>query len=571
MTKQKQPRGAKAPKSARGEVPTGPLTLRYTLSELTSTQHRAGLAGLVLMTRWLERAPGEKPGLCRLTQLDDAGLTLEVDRDGMVRLFDELYAATEEEKFEKKQRDGEPCIRTEERSEQSEKTGKTTTKTWYVYPQVVPRAPMLVDHEPGNGGENGLWVKLWRDMVWNILRGVPAQRGPFNKRAQKLPTTDAADMWKQLVDPTDPAVALPSTYYLGAQEHTAENVDFKDRARRQFLLHFWPYAAQVYVPRVLDPREGQEAFDGFAIAIPDVALLATYCDDFSRALRQRSADTLAYRPRGAVLDLAVEAALDVALRLRDAVAAGEGRSATSDLVLGYEVLHVDKDGNNVRLYSAARVSPDAALLVEYERMRGRLVDPLFRRQVLLNVVAGRAWFAGFDRLAEITPLKSRDQKGEKPAGFRRWQFCHDAVKMFQERRVLMEKRAEGPVGEKNLDVLVNEMIRNYVSRKAEARSGTSWAKAKESLAQKKAWEEQKERAASEAFLAVRSRTEADFVDYFVGTLCSKGQYLRDGRFETIAAALRRPAALRDVRTLTLLALSAECWMPTGNNEKKSEE
>lgn len=137
----------------------------------------------------------------------------------------------------------------------------------------------------------------------------------------------------------------------------------------------------------------------------------------------------------------------------------------------------------------------------------------------------------------------------------------------------MERSGEEPVGEKNLDVLVYDMVRNYVARKADAKSGTTWAKAKGNAAQEKGWNEQKQRAAGDAFLAVRSRTESDFVDYFVGTLCSKGQFLMGGRFATIASALRDPAKARDVRTLTLLALSAESWGAAGgnNNEKKTGE
>ena len=135
----------------------------------------------------------------------------------------------------------------------------------------------------------------------------------------------------------------------------------------------------------------------------------------------------------------------------------------------------------------------------------------------------------------------------------------------------MERAGEEPVGEKNLDVLVHDMVRAYVSRKAEGKSGTSWERAKDTPRLKAAWEEQKQRAANEAFLAVRSRTGADFVDYFVSTLCSKGQFLPKGRFATIAAALRDPAATADVRTLTLLALSAQGWVSTANADKKDGE
>jgi len=51
----------KAVKRSRTKKPaadaTSVLTLRYALAELTSAQHRAGLAGLVLMAQWLGRCP----------------------------------------------------------------------------------------------------------------------------------------------------------------------------------------------------------------------------------------------------------------------------------------------------------------------------------------------------------------------------------------------------------------------------------------------------------------------------------------------------------------------------------
>lgn len=119
----------------------------------------------------------------------------------------------------------------------------------------------------------------------------------------------------------------------------------------------------------------------------------------------------------------------------------------------------------------------------------------------------------------------------------------------------------------NLDVLVREMVRAYVLRRAESKSGASWDKAKENEGLRKQYNEQKSRVANDAFLAVRSRTGADFVDYFVGTLCSQGQYLPAAQYASIARALRHPDEVAHVRTLTLLALAAENWTPS---DKKKE-
>src|SRR5437016_8342458 len=72
------------------------LELDYQLAELPSSQHRAGLAGLVLMVRWLKRQGAHK-GICKITQLAAHGATLRINQEGLAALFDEVYAASKEE------------------------------------------------------------------------------------------------------------------------------------------------------------------------------------------------------------------------------------------------------------------------------------------------------------------------------------------------------------------------------------------------------------------------------------------------------------------------------------------
>jgi CRISPR-associated protein Cmx8 len=72
------------------------LELDYQLAELSSSQHRAGLAGLVLMVQWLKRQ-GAHPGICEVTRLDERGATLRINQDGLSALLtdDEVAAATD--------------------------------------------------------------------------------------------------------------------------------------------------------------------------------------------------------------------------------------------------------------------------------------------------------------------------------------------------------------------------------------------------------------------------------------------------------------------------------------------
>ena len=140
-----------AKKRKPASVSSGPLSIRYELAELPSSQHRAGLAGLVLATRYLAR--GDFNGTCRVEDVGPSGATFVVDATGMLELFDLVYAATTEETSAasvRKDRNKQPVapLRQEERSETDPKTGKTKQKTVYVYPVVVPKLAVALDVDP---------------------------------------------------------------------------------------------------------------------------------------------------------------------------------------------------------------------------------------------------------------------------------------------------------------------------------------------------------------------------------------------------------------------------------------
>ncbi len=581
----------KTPKPKRsGKKPAveGPVTVRWELADLPSAQHRAGLAGLVLMAQWLPRSTTPKRGVCEVVALDADGATLRFDEEGMGWLFDELYAASWEENVENqirknKQKQEVAPKRTDERVQVDPKTGKEKRKTVYVYDVVVPRGGVLVDAEP-NKDERGPWVRMWRNMVWTILRGKPATRAPFEARADKAraeapppvaeTSGDGADAFAQLAGDPAKSVDLPSTYYLGAMARTAENVGFRDRARQQFLLHFWPYAAQVYVPEVVDPKEGRKQQVGFALAIPEVSNLEVFCAVLPEVLRtSRKSDVWGFRPREALIDLALESALDLGERLRAAVSAREGGKDTSVAMTAVEVLHVDKQGNNVNVLSTARIAPTLELEGERRRIREGCVDPMYRRQRLLNLLAGREWWWGFDRLFETTPYKSKGEALRPGQGVGASTFCRDAREQFRRREETMKKTNDG--GERrdeDLELAVWDVVKGYVNRRAASRLREPYDglfdKAKADPGFGKKLQEEKQRVAMDAFLQVRGRQEDDFTQYFAETLCSVPQFMNEARYRTLHAGLRDEGAREKVRTLTLLALSAARWVP---GEKKSAE
>jgi CRISPR-associated protein Cmx8 len=546
------------------------LTLDYQLAELPSSQHRSGLAGLVVIIRWLEKQPEfkekvENGAICQLNRLDNKGATLELNQAGLEALFDEIYAASSEEQERsqllKNSRTKEVIqpLREEEKEETDPKTNKKKTKKAYIYPVVVPKGSFLSDpnYDNSSDGKNGLWIKLWRDMVWSILRGVPATRKPFEARAEGQYKEDAIEVWKQLSQREEFTVDLSSTYFLGAQANSAENTPFKDRARFQFLLHFWLFAAQIYVPEVID-NEGKRNFVGYALAIPDVAYLAWFCDELQDILQNRSIEKSGYRPRDCIVDLAVESALDMMKRLRNRLnqTIGEKIGITST-IFGIDVIHAEKQGNNIRLLSVTRLDPEESMLDRYAQIRESYWSPLFRKQRLLNLVNHSPWYTRFDSLLCTISYKQVTEDEY---------FKHDIREAFKTEEYIMTEQTAAT--ETNIEQLVFRLVKEYVRAKLRSKYGLEWkkeweisSKASEEQQETKnksgygTYSEKKEKIAKSAFLDVRSRTEKmDFINYFVSSLCSVPQHMKSEDFVSLTKALYDDTDR--IRTLTLLALCA---------------
>lgn len=541
------------------------LELNYQLAELPSSQHRAGLAGLVLMVDWLKHQP-KKQGICEIRGLDARGANLKINQEGLEDLFNEVYAASMEEQsrdapLKNKLKEIVPYLREEKRNVPDPKTGKAKEKTVYIYEGVIPRGAFLQGYDPS---ANGDWIKLWRNVIWTIFRGVPATRKPFKDRAEGKQPDDSTNAWRELTQPLDYAVDLPSTYFIGAQANNAENVPFKDRARFQFLLHFWPYAAQIYVPAVITNEGKSEISKSFALAIPDVADLELFCEQLPVVLRNRGTGLAGYRPRDSVVDLAVESALDTLRRLQARLTELEGQrsSNAADIVLSVDVVHLEKQGNNIRLWSSTRLDPEAGMIDEYARFRGSLWNPIFRRQRLLNLVNNKLnWYEGFDGLMSKLPYKQTIGDSY---------FRRDARESFSNEVRTMNQQTNGSVEETDAsdlslsedlseETLIYRVVSNYLRFKLDSKYKVSWKSVQGKPEEEGKYREMKAKLAREAFLAIRSRTGQDFIDYFVSTLCSVSQSMKEQRFVALTKALVEND--EKIRTLTMLALAAQTPIP----------
>lgn len=541
------------------KITEGNITLTYQLVELPSPQHRAGLAGLVLMVRelkqqaWFEKRDN---AVIEFTTINEYGLILTLNLEGLKALFDLTYQSFNEYRWtttkDKDKKYGDDEIREQEKKD---KRGKVKTVTEYRYSVVIPTGAFLPYWDKSNeGGNQGLWIKLWRDMFWRIIKGVPATRNPFNFRCnldyshlENFYSKDAEILWKELKNP-EKSTGQSGAFYLGAMAVNAENVPTDDLIKYQFLLHFWAFMSQVYCPATLD-KDGKRELNGYVIVVPDVANLIDFCDEFQYVLEARKLEIYGYRPREAIIDIPEEGALDLLRLLRQSISQKTASQSLEDLILGAEVIHVEKPGNSVKIQSISYIEPNLSQIDRYAEIQDAYWCPWFRKQRLINLLNSPFYYdnqtfqeipawTGFDALLSRIPgtwLKDS-------------YFSHDARQLFtQEGDFTMTKEI------REYAQIVYQVCQHYVLSKLKSKYDLSWDKCKNNKRLEDEYNDKKGRIANEAFLAVRSRTENQaFIDYFVSTLYP---FVKKDEFADFAAKLFNETD--EIRALTLLALSSQ--------------
>jgi CRISPR-associated protein Cmx8 len=375
------------------------IELTFDPFTLPTAQHRAGLAGLLVLVESMRRRKVKV--LPEIFVHSNSTVTVALTRKSLTSIFNDLYdAATEgrespRKRKDKKKRDIKP-LREEKRTDP--KTGKE--RTLFIYPQIVPKAAFLArfDMPP-------VWLKLWREAMWGTLRGLPRTRIPYEERAQGKPVSEASATWKKLqkfqqrrAQNEIYTVDIASSIFIGAQAASAERIPFRGKADEVFLLHFWPVVMGVYAPQIIDREGGTNFTNSYVLVVPDVSDLEGFVQDFPNATAQLKPELAYYRPREAVIALPQEGGLEY---LHHLTRLAKGKAQRGDLaysIAGVDIFQLEKQGNSIHMLGADRLSVTPSLLEEYENLRGFYRDPLFKRQRILNFLRGQPWYHGFDHL-----------------------------------------------------------------------------------------------------------------------------------------------------------------------------
>ncbi len=555
------------------------VVVEYDLFDLPTAQHKAGLAGLLLQLRSM--AERNKPEDCiPKAEWTATRATIRFTEKSVKSLFDDLYAAKPGRVEVKSPWKGAKLIEERTDEEMDAETKQLKKVKRFVYEVVQPCGHFLRDRYPD---EDGAWLKLWRDMLWAIPRGIPKTRKPFEDCAERGTCDVGEAIWSDLLKFETKRQRgelhvndVVGSLWLGAQAFNAEAVPFQGRAEQNLLLHFWPLAVLIFVPQQID-SDGASEFVGYALAIPEVADLENFCEDYRQMLRDLSDKVRGFRPAEAVVDLPAEGALafleHLARLTEQMTRKGQLRYAVSSV----EFMHLVKVGNNVKSMAAGRVAADERLLRGYRDIVGRAGEgppfrnPFFRRGLLLALLKNRDWYQEMGPILVTRPWPFFVRSDDTPTTV--YWFSQDARKKFQALKKAHQESIERYRSMAEFDptavnthpatppeLLIERIVRKYVTDRAKVRCGYPKEQKLKDLPEDKRKQvyDEKRKVAADAFLAIRSRRDQDFVAYFTEVLCSMGHYSdkKQHEFQVLAAVLTDSKQRDDLKALTLLALSA---------------
>lgn len=467
------------------------VTLEYRSRQLPSSQHRAGLAGLILKIQWLQQQSEFKRSIdavCKIVDLDAHKAILQFDLAGLTALLKSHYSASFEDRESKKIRTkGTQQFRTVQREIYNADTDATELTTFYIYQDLVPQGFLVQSFEPPNNNSQ-IWTKLWREATWTVLRPRDRQRLPFKAMVGGTDPPEIDKIWKLLRDRPDATVALSSTHMLGAQAKNNEGVQISDVARFQLLLNFWSYVAQIYLPIQVDIKD-KVKLNGYAIAIPDVRNLATFCQHFPAILQQRNTKEQWGKPHRAIVRHPIESGLNFLELIHSYLFRDDPTFDLSDLLFGVDVFHLVRQKDEPQIVSIQRYLPNPEAIEEFTQQKDKLYDSLFRLQYWQNLIRVRPRIYGFEYLIQELPAKTIASK----------LFCQDFRTVFYPQYHAMERdkddesvaAIETDSGEKiksnqtkeaSLESLLLRLLKTYTRHQLKDRFGLEW---------KQSWDNQK--------------------------------------------------------------------------------
>ena len=558
----------------------------WSLPDLPTAQHKAGLAGLLVYVRKMPHFIRDPNAAFPVIESESPlELRVRFTQASLMTLMDSVYAGEKHLVESRKKWSGPTPFG--EKTKTVERDGQQREEKLFLYKVVRPKAEIIAYWRGGDGEDS--WVVLWREAVRGVLRagGNMEKIYEFTLK-QESPTEKSGDLnelWSGLVAAAEnrrgAVKAVPTSMFIGAETKSAERVDFKGEVHHNLLLHFWPFVSPVFVSREVQrkSRKWVTSDCGFVMAVPEVAHLTAFgkrIDEHWRRLQTSDGNGPRHRPPKSRIDTAVEGGMAFLHSLAIYKLENMGEGDFFDAVPQVELYHLEKRGKNVRMLAAKAIRPSAGMLRKFDRL---VVQPrlnfMFKRLLLHNLLDDLPWHTrAADTLFNRYPVELFIRSGESP-GFAQ-NFGPSAREQFKIERNNMSEQI-------NIASKVYDFVGEFVAQRAEKRSGVKrdelprkdgkidWStpngKTEEYL-------EAKEKVGTSAFLAIRGRNSNEFVDYFVGSICAVPQFMGakgvspEKGFVAISDALHESENKRtEMKNLTMLALCAHAWWQRPQTKK----
>ena len=561
------------------------LTLEYNLFDLPTAQHKAGLAGLLVM---IESLRFRKIPTLPIVEFKPNSVNLSFSEDSLKTVFDDLYDVEPFEvklkKLKTKKENGKEIEVSPKHTEvvtTQPKGRKKKEQTYYIYDDFVPKGAFL---QTFFSDGNGKWVKLWRDTLWNILRVKPASKGVYEERApdkdgKQKSSSKAKKFWEEILKAynahkkgqtkTD---SLSSSIVLGMESQNAEKVPFKGAIEDNFLLNFWHIVSLIFVPRELKIERSEDKISinrskelGFVFVIPEPSNLQDFVEEVIQVIRSLPTEVIGYRPKKALIDLYQEGGLEFLYWFTRNKIDNTGGFLLN--LQAIEIFHLEKQSDSARQLSSEQILKSSDKISEDRLLRDSKKPPFYKIVVLKNLVNGHPWYKDALNVLQNQPwpifILSTTTPHEIPF------FCYDVKSKFHsiEKNIQFKKEAN-LMSERDFDdklaLCIYKLVQQYIWRKTEEKSGKKYEEFKTNRDNKgrilypAEYRDSLGKVSSEAFLSMRGRSEDAFVEYFSGTICSVPQFLPQEEYLSVVKALS--IDWQKMKTLSMLAVSANSFL-----------
>ncbi len=521
------------------------VSVSWSLHDLPTAQHKAGLAGLYAYVKAIPSLLPDAKDKPTIESESATSISIRFTEKSLATLMDSVYCGElHQVSSRSKWKDTNPV-----KVEYDEKG-----KVYYYYDIARPKAEILVYWR--NGQSEDPWVKLWRDAVRGVLRyGLAGKIYKWTaEKPSKSPTSesgDLKDLWKNLKAPANKqkSVPVPSSMFIGTEAESAERCKFTGEVHKNLLLHFWPFVSMVFVPQIVEAQERKPSKNEFVLAVPEVSDLQEFGNVIVNHWRRQSSDSNSSgRPKSCLIDIPIEGGMAFLFSLAREKLPNLDDGDFFDTVSHVELYHLKKQGNKVRFLDTASVRFTAGMLREYDTICRNSAHFLLKRLWIYNIVDELPWYSrATDKLFSRIPWREFFIESDKTPSFGK--SVHEQF------------TGEGNMNDR-IDIAkkIYDIVGEFVARSAEKRGKT------------------KGEVAANAFVEIRGRNGAEFVNYFIGSICRVPQFFGERGVSPIEGFLTVSQALHEseeskseIKNLTLLALCAHSWQRKPKKESNDDK